>query len=149
MLNIPTSPRVVLLIDADNVPSNQEYILKFSRIYGKLKKCRAYGDWKQQPLLASYNKVRKLNIECVQVDRIEKNATDKQLLNDADKILDEGDTDIFIIVSGDGHFSSLCRRIKDKGRKAVGISNEKQASRRLQKSCNSFYFIEQVKKYFI
>lgn len=146
MLSIPTIPRVALLIDADNVQSHLEQILKLSGYYGNLKIRRAYGDWKKPPLSASYDKLCNLNIDCKQVDRIEKNSTDKQLMNEADKILDADDADIFILVSGDGDFRLLCKRIKQKDRKVVGIGNKGQTSTHLPASCDAFYYIEDLEK---
>lgn len=147
MLNIPNSHRVALLIDADNAQlSCLEQILKISRYYGNLKISRAYGDWKKPPLSASYDKVCKLNIDCIQVDRIAKDTSDKQLMIEAGEILGTGDADIFIIVSGDADFRLLCKRIKKRGRKVVGIGNKGQTSTHLQASCNTFYCIEDLEK---
>lgn len=147
MLGIVTFPRVALLIDADNAQLNHlEQILKISDYYGNLKICRAYGDWKQRPLSTSCDRVRRLNIKTIQVDRVAKNSTDKQLMNEARKILRAGDADIFIIVSGDGDFTPLCEEIKQKGRKVVGIGNKGQTSTRLQASCETFYYIEHLEE---
>ena len=148
MLNFTTSPCVVLLIDADNVHKNLEYILEFSHAQGNLEFCKAYGDWKQKPLSSRLNKIRSLNIFCKQVDRVGNNATDKRLLSDAHKILEADKTDVFIIVSGDHHFSPLCRKIQDKGRIVVGIGNKGNSSRQLQNACHNFHFTEQMKKCF-
>lgn len=145
MLNIPTFHRVALLIDADNAQLSQlELILKIANHYGHREICRAYGDWKQPPLSASYDDVRNLNIECVPVKRVAKDTTDKQLMIDAGKILGKGDIDLFIIVSGDGDFRQLYENIKQEGRKVVGIGNKRQTSAYLQKSCDSFHYIEDL-----
>ncbi len=145
MLRIPTSHAVALLIDADNIQlSCLEQILKLADYYGDVHIRRAYGDWKQPPLSASAAKVQKLDVKVVQVKRSGKDTTDKQLLIEAGEILGSGDADIFIIASGDGDFALLCERIKEKGRKVVGIGNKKQASPHLQKSCETFYYIEEL-----
>lgn len=145
MLNIPTFHRVALLIDADNIQlSHIEEILKISGYYGKLEISRAYGDWKQPPLSASYDDVCNLDIECIQVDRVGKDTTDKQLMIEAGEILGEDAADVFIIASGDGDFSLLCKRIKQRGRKVVGIGNKGQTSTHLQASCDTFYHLEEA-----
>lgn len=147
MLNIPTSHRVALLIDADNIQLNRlEQILKISDYYGNLKIRRAYGDWKKLPLSASYDNVCNLNIDCVQVDRVAKDAADKQLMIEAGEILGAGDADVFIIVSGDADFRLLCKRIRQKDRKVVGIGNKGQTSTHLQASCNTCHYIEHLEK---
>lgn len=145
MLNIPTFNRVALLIDADNAQlSHLEQILKIAEHYGHLKICRAYGDWKKLPLSASYDNVHNLNIECIQVDRVAKDTSDKQLIIEAVEILGAGDSDLFIIVSGDGDFRQLCEHIKQKARKVVGIGNKGQTSPYLQESCDLFHYIEDL-----
>ncbi len=132
MFSIPTFHRVALLIDADNTQLNHlEQILKISEYYGNLKICRAYGDWKKLPLSTSYNRVQGLNIKTIQVDRLAKDTTDKQLLIEAGEILGAGDADLFVIASGDGDFRVLCERIKQKGRKVIGIGNKGQTSTHL------------------
>jgi len=139
--------RVALLIDADNAQlSHSEEILKFSSHYGNLTICHAYGDWKQSPLLVFRDKLDKLGINRIQVNRIGKDTTDKQLLIEAGEILGAGDADIFIIVSGDGDFRLLCERIKQKNRKVVGIGNKRQTSPDLQKSCDDFCYIEDLEE---
>ena len=49
-----------------------------------------------------------------------------------------------MIVSGDSDFTSLCKLIKERGKQVIGISNKKQASDVLRKSCNKFYFLEDL-----
>ncbi len=147
MLQIPTSTRVALLIDADNIPLNRlKEILKLVANYGQLKICRAYGDWKKPQLSPYRDTVRKLNIKPVQVDRVEKNATDKRLIIEADKIMRKNTPDLFIIVSGDGDFRQLCERIKERGRKVVGIGNKGQTSPHLREACDDFYYIEDLEE---
>jgi uncharacterized protein (TIGR00288 family) len=147
MLHIAKFPRVALLIDADNFQLNHlEQILKVADYYGDLKICRAYGDWKRPPLSASKDLVRKLKIECVQVDRVAKDTTDKYLMIEAIQILLSGDIKVFIIVSGDADFRQLCEHIKQNRRKVIGIGGRGQTSPHLQKSCDTFHYIEDLEE---
>lgn len=146
MLEIPNS-RVALLIDADNAQlSCLEFIIKCARNYGDLKIARAYGDWKQRPLSAFFADVRDHKIKAVQVNRIGKDDTDKQILIEATEILTEREAEIFVIVSGDGDFRQLCERIKQKNCKIVGIGNKGQTSPHLKESCDIFHFVEDLEK---
>lgn len=150
MLNIADLQRVALLIDADNIQLNHlQQILKISDHYGTRTICCAYGDWKKFPLSVSYQNVLNFKVDIVQVDRIAKDTSDKQLLIEAGEILGSGDADIFIIASGDGDFRLLCERIKQKGKIVVGIGNKAQTSTYLQKSCTNFHYIEQLEKLLI
>lgn len=147
MPKTPSSHSVALLIDADNAQlSHLKPILKLTRCYGNLKISRAYGDWKQPQLSAFHADVRKHNVEAVQVDRIGKDATDNRLLIEAGEILGAGEADLFIIASSDGDFRQLCERIKQKGRKVVGIGNKGQTSPHLKEACDIFHFIEDLEK---
>lgn len=147
MLNIPTFQRVALLIDADNAQlSHLEQILKISKYYGKMTICRIYGDWRQPPLSAWKKKIKPASVKIIQVNRIAKQATDKKLMKQAIKILCAGEADIFVIASGDGGFKQLCERIKQKGRKVVGIGNKGQTSTHLKASCHLFYCIEDLEE---
>lgn len=120
MINIPLHDYVALLIDADNAELRYlEQVLKIAEYYGQLEICRAYGDWNGSQLASSCEKIDALNIERVQVNRIGKNATDHRLLVEAGEILG---TDlfgnvvgIFVIVSGDGDFTSACKLIQERG----------------------------------
>ena len=147
MLNIPNSPSVAVLIDSDNIQLNLlNHALKFANTYGITKICRAYGDWGKSPLSVSYDAVRELGVDMIQVDRIAKDTTDKQLMIEAVEILCESQIDIFIVVSGDGDFRQLCKRINQKGRKIIGIGNEGNTSSHLKDVCDSFYYIEDLSK---
>lgn len=147
MLNIPTSKPVALLIDADNIRLNHlKRILEISAYYGSRKTCRAYGDWEKPPLANSSDKVRDLGIETIQVDRRAKDSTDKALLIEAGEILGEGSAETFIIASGDGDFRQLCERIRQKGRKVVGIGHKGHTSPHLRESCSTFHYIEDLEE---
>lgn len=147
MLNIPTFPRVALLIDADNIQLDHlPQILKIANWYGSLKICCAYGDWERPPLFAYRDEVDKLNILRVPVPRIGKDTTDKQLMIEAGTILGADRADLFIIASGDADFTQLCESIRREGRKAVGIGNKGQTSPRLLASCDDFHYVEDLDK---
>jgi hypothetical protein len=140
--------RVAVLIDADNAQQYTEQVLKISEYYGELEICRAYGDWNQRRLSSYQKTLEALEIECIQVDQGGKNASDNYLLMDAGRILGREistDVHIFIIVSGDGDFTSGCKLIQEAGREVIVIGNKKQTSKSLQKSCNKFYALEDLK----
>jgi len=147
MFNIPYSQRVAVLIDADNAQLDKlTQILEISSHYGQLTICRIYGDWNKAPLKKHLQKLNKHKIEQIQVDRIGKDSTDKQLLIDASIILGSNDADTFVIVSGDADFRQLCAKIKDREKTVIGISNKGKASPLLPEICDKFHFIENLKQ---
>jgi len=149
MNHIAVNNDVALLIDADN--GSLKYIedaLKLSEYYGRLTICRAYGDWKKAPLDAWHEKIDALNIECVQVNRNGKNATDHRMLIEVGEILgassEENNVDGFAIVSGDGDFAIAAEWLREKGNRVIGIGSRDLTSAKLQKSCDEFYFAEDL-----
>ncbi|MCB9460986.1 MAG: NYN domain-containing protein [Anaerolineaceae bacterium] len=145
MLGIPTSQRVALLIDADNIQLTQiSHILRFSSYFGGQIIQRAYGDWLQPPLLSHKEHLDTLKIKRIQVDRVGKDSTDKQLMIEAGELLGGGTANLFVIVSGDGDFTQLCERIQKKKRTVVGIGHKAISSPYLQDACDSFYYVEEL-----
>lgn len=146
MIKLSLHSSVALLIDADNVQSSQlESVLEISEYYGKLVIRRAYGDWKQSPLASHVGKFKDLKIECVQVNRVGKNATDHHLLVDAGRISEDlfVNTDVFVIVSGDGGFTSACEALM---RKVVVIGGRGNTAHSLQHTCDEFYHLEDLEQ---
>ena len=136
--------RVAILIDADNTQlSYMEEVLKLSDYYGLLETCRAYGDWHLPPLSSWREKIDLPNIERIQVDRLGKNATDHHMMIEIGEILgaqfDRNTVDFFILVSGDGDFTSACKLLKDRGKQVIVIGNDKQTAKSLRASCDEFY----------
>lgn len=147
MLNIPTSQRVALLIDADNAQLNRlEQVLKISDYYGTVTICRAYGDWKKPPLAAWKKPENLANVELIQVDRVGKDTTDKRLLIDGGIILGAKQAETFVVVSGDSDFKQLFESIKEENGIVIGIGNKGQTSDSLPESCDTFYFIENLEE---
>lgn len=145
MNKYPLPRRVALLIDADNTKlCSTSQILGFAKQYGELTICRAYGDWKQPPLSSWCKKLAVLDVKLEQQARSGKNATDYLLMIEAGEILGADEADVFAIVSGDGDFESLCRRIKQKGKQVIGIGNKNHTSEGLQRVCHKFFFVEDI-----
>ena len=140
-----TLKTLALLIDGDNAqPKYLKQIIQFCENYGTLKIKNAYGDWKQPPLAAHCKVVKELTIERVQQDRVGKNATDFGLAMDVGSMLDKGEVDIYFIVSSDGDFTAMCERIRQKGAQVIGIGSKSSSSSTLRKSCNTFFYAEDI-----
>jgi uncharacterized LabA/DUF88 family protein len=145
MLKLPQSPRVALLIDADNAQLKRiAKVLRFSASQGSLTINHAYGDWNKRPLSSWREKIRPHKITLMQQKRNRKNATDRRLIAETEKILASNIVDIFIIVSSDHHFTPLCRLIKDMGKDVIIIGNKNYTSKTLLKSCANAVYIEDL-----
>ncbi len=72
-----------------------------------------------------------------------KNASDIQLVIDAMEILHTKDfIDTFVIVSGDGGFSSLVKKISEYGKKVIGCSYRNTANQIFTKVCDDFIMLD-------
>ncbi len=143
MVNL--NKHVVVLIDADNVPSESaEQVMKLAEYYGIVDACYAYGDWEVPPLAAWRAKMPP-KVKLIQVERVGKEATDRYLLMDAGEFLGRDQSvDIFIIVSGDGGFASACQFIKDRDRYVIVVGNKEKMAGDLQNACDTFYYLENL-----
>ena len=150
MVDFSLHDHVAILIDVDNAQSYINQVLKIAEYYGKLVICRAYGDWEMPNLFPWCEKLDALKIDRIQVDRVGKNASDHRLLVEAGEILGNSngllgeEVDVFIIVSGDGGFASSCQFIRERGKRVVGIGNQKHTSDDLRNSCNDYLYLEDL-----
>ncbi len=119
-------------------------VVQFLSERGEVMILRAYADWGryrreqrqfleegvQMVFLASYG-------------ASDKNRTDTAICVDAMEILfTRPHIDTFVIVSGDSDFGVLARRLRDHGKRVVGVSAKKAASQILVKQCHEFAFYE-------
>ena len=73
----------------------------------------------------------------------DKNRTDTAVCVDAmETLFTRPHIDTFVIVSGDSDFAVLARRLRDHGKRVVGISARSAASQILTRVCHEFIFYE-------
>ena len=136
--------KLAVLIDADNIPySNVKGMLEEIAKYGTPTFKRIYGDW-TKPTLSGWKTVLLENaITPVQQYSYTrgKNSSDSALIIDAMDILYTGGVDGFCIVSSDSDFTRLATRLREAGKKVLGIG-EKKTPAPFIASCNKFIYIE-------
>ena len=140
------TPRLALLIDADNIPARHiGAILEEVAAYGEPTVRRVYGDWSSQALGQWKEKARDLGLVMHQqsANTKGKNASDIGLVIDAMDILHAGKVDGFVLVSSDSDFTRLASRIREDGLQVIGIGEAKTPDS-LRKVCNRFVFIENI-----
>ena len=142
----PRSPRLAVLIDADNIPARHiEAVLDEIAGLGEPSVRRVYGDWSSQALAQWKEKARSLGLVMHQqsANTKGKNASDIGLVIDAMDILHQGKFDGFVLVSSDSDFTRLASRIREEGLEVVGIG-EAKTPESLRKVCNRFILIENI-----
>ncbi|MDD7769467.1 NYN domain-containing protein [Suipraeoptans intestinalis] len=135
-----------LLIDADNVSAKYiKHILTELSKYGIITYKRIYGDWtntqhsswKEELLTNSITPIQQFSYTQG------KNATDSAMIIDAMDILYTNDVDGFCIVSSDSDFTRLVSRIRESGKKVIGMG-ENKTPEPFRKACDKFTILENL-----
>lgn len=118
---------------------------------GEIAILKAYGDWSHYKLSDIKWDVAELGIEPIQMLGFAKgaikNASDIQLTIDVVDILyTKPFIDTFVIISGDGGFLSLVKKINSHGKKVIGCGNCGATNEVLSKVCDDFIYLENTVK---
>ena len=138
------STRLAVLIDADNT-SAKLIVEMFEELaaYGTLTVKRAYGDW-TNPHLTGWRDVLLGNAISPQQQfayTYGKNATDTALIIDAMDLLYSGNVEGFAIVSSDSDFTPLATRLRESGKRVIGVGRRK-TPKAFVEACERFVFLE-------
>jgi uncharacterized LabA/DUF88 family protein/Fe-S-cluster formation regulator IscX/YfhJ len=143
-----TDLKLAVLIDADNVPyANVKEMFEEIAKYGTPTFKRIYADW-TKPTVSGWKKVLLENaITPIQQYSYTsgKNSSDSALIIDAMDILYTGNVDGFCIVSSDSDFTRLATRLREAGKKVIGIGEKKTLTPFIT-ACDKFIYIEILKK---
>ena len=141
------SLRLAVLIDADNAPRTaMRDVMAEIAVYGTPTVKRIYGDW-TTPNMASWKPILLENaITSIQQYSYTtgKNATDSAMIIDAMDILYTGSCDGFVLVSSDSDFTRLATRLREAGKKVIGMGEKKTPSPFIV-ACDKFIYIEVIR----
>lgn len=142
----PRTPRLCVLIDADNVPAHYaEAIFEEIASLGEASVRRIYGDWSALRLKNWAEKVAMLGLVADQQfsNTRGKNASDIGLVIAAMDFLHSGLFDGFVLVSSDSDFTRLAARIREQGLDVYGIG-EKKTPEAFRMACKRFIYVENL-----
>lgn len=143
-MEVLSNLRLAVLIDADNVPhSNVKGMMEEIARYGTPTLKRIYGDW-TNPCLAGWKPCLLENaITPIQQYGYTtgKNSTDCAMIIDAMDILYSQNVDGFCLVSSDSDFTRLAVRLREAGKKVIGMG-EKKTPAPFIVACDKFIYIE-------
>src|SRR6478752_89740 len=126
--------RLAVLIDADNTsPKLIKEMFEELAGYGTLTVKRAYGDWTNQHLTGWKEQQFAYTSG--------KNATDSALIIDAMDLLYSGNVEGFAIVSSDSDFTPLATRLRESGRRVIGVGR-RTTPKPFIEACERFVFLE-------
>jgi len=141
---VPANTRLAVLIDADNTSaSHMSAMLEELAKYGVPTVKRAYGDWTTQQLTPWKEELHRHAIQPVQQFSYTsgKNSTDSALIIDAMDLLYSGNLDGFAIVSSDSDFTRLATRIRESGKRVIGLGR-RRTPQSLVAACDRFIYLE-------
>jgi uncharacterized protein (TIGR00288 family) len=136
--------RLAVLIDADNTsPKLIKEMFEELAGYGTITVKRAYGDWTNQHLTGWKDHLLANAISPQQqfAYTTGKNATDSALIIDAMDLLYSGNVEGFAIVSSDSDFTPLATRLRESGKRVIGVGQRK-TPKAFVEACEKFVFME-------
>jgi len=115
---------------------------------GKLIVKKAYADWADY---AEYKKpLHEAAIELIEIPKramTGKNSADIRLCVDAlDLCYSKEHIDTFVIVSGDSDFSPLVSKLKENGKRVIGLGMKESSSNLLVNNCDEFIYYEDLER---
>ncbi len=115
---------------------------------GKLIVKKAYADWADY---AEYKKpLHEAAIELIEIPKramTGKNSADIRLCVDAiDLCYSKEHIDTFVIVSGDSDFSPLVSKLKENGKRVIGLGMKESSSNLLVDNCDEFIYYEDLER---
>ena len=108
---------------------------------------KAYADWSNPRLSIMKREINELGIDPIQIFGFsyyqKKNAADIQLAVDSiDLAYTRTSIDIFVIVSGDGGFSAVAKKLHEYGKYVVGCGYDSSTNQVLESVCDYFITID-------
>ena len=140
--------KYALLIDADNIsPKYLKIMLDEAKSFGIISIRRIYGDWTDEAKKSWKDELLDNSIMPIQQYSYTtgKNSSDSAMIIDAMDILYSNNVDGFIIVSSDSDFTRLVMRLREAGKKVIGMGEAKTPSS-FVKSCEEFKTLDVLYK---
>ncbi len=139
---------VAILMDFENTQdASLQRILSSAASFGQVIIRRAYADWARHS--SAQGALREAGFEAVHQFTTgygSKNATDIQLTVDAMDFLWSRPVDVFVLVTADSDFAKLAMRLREGGKRVVGIGHKKRVGRALVQGCDQYIYYEEGSK---
>ncbi|MFP5268941.1 ribonuclease III [Coleofasciculus sp.] len=142
-----SSPLVSLYWDCQNVKVSQEraeFLQAFANEQGDVICQKAYSNWQREN--KDYAKfLSGIGFKRINVPSFTRNSVDNQLIVDCiEEAYSNASANIFIIVSGDGDFTSLGHVLKNKGKKVIIFAQQGGVSQSLIDIADESHIIERL-----
>lgn len=138
--------KIAVFVDAENVPAVKMpgIMLSLSK-NGDIIFQRAYADWSVEatkPWKTQLSEMPML-VAIQQFHHNQEEAVDKAIMMDAiEMAMKHTDIDIFALVASDNGYYSLALRLRELGKRVIGIGDKQKCNPIWIKSCNEFHYFE-------
>ena len=136
---------VAILMDFENArDASLQRVLAEAAAFGRVIVRRAYADWTRHA--KAQNALREAGFEELHQFTSgsgTKNATDIHLAVDAMDLLYTRPIDVYMLVTADSDFAKLARRLREGGKRVIGMGSRKRVGRALVQSCDQFIYYDQ------
>lgn len=133
------SPRIAVMVDCDNTsPEVLDFLLRLIPKQDTIAFRHGYGNDFTMVQPRWREALNRHAFLALQQFGNNKNAADIVLALDAYELLVDGRADTFYLVTSDADFTSLCRKLRNRGG-TVFIVGEKKTSAMLQEACTRFH----------
>lgn len=141
--------KIAIFFDAENVPAAKvPEIISFLSTKGDILFQRAYADWSIESTKSWQNQISKTPITAIQqFHHNQEQAVDKAVMMDAIELaIKHEEIDIFAIVASDNGYYSLGLRLRELGKRVIGIGDKSKCSSIWINSCNEFTYFEDLEE---
>ncbi|AEB14529.1 MULTISPECIES: NYN domain-containing protein [Treponema] len=139
--------KIAVFFDSENVPADKvPLIIDYLSGKGDILFQRAYADWSVSNTKSWKDQLNKTPITAIQqFHHNEKQAVDKLIMMDAiEMAINHADINLFAIIASDNGYHSLALRLRELGKRVIGIGEKAKCNPIWIKSCNEFSYLEDL-----
>ncbi len=142
--------KTAVFIDAENVAhSKVRDVLTHLEKEGDVVVCHAHADWSKGNLKNWEEVVKSRPITMLQSFHCDKKeVADKALMMDAiDLIHQKPEISVVAIITSDSEFYALALKLRENGKKVIGVGSKEKCLERWINSCNAFFYFEEIETF--
>lgn len=135
-----------VFIDADNVPAHiVQKLMNILKKRGRIRICKVFGDFSRAELAPWKQACLTFNIEAIMAwHKAGKNSSDLKICQSCAHMLYSHPTiSNYVLVTGDGDFTTIIQDLKTHGKQVICMGLEKQCSTVLMNCCDEFISLQQ------
>ena len=148
--------KIAIFFDAENVSAEKvSPVISFLRRKGQVLFQRAYADWSMSTTSSWKDQLSKIPITAIQQfhEKSEdgkkdlKESVDKAIMMDCiEMAIKHEEITTFTLVTSDNGFFTLALRLRELGKKVIGVGEKEKSHERWVSSCNEFSYFEDLEE---